>query len=485
LDHSLEEIGRSVLGGQAATNQSLDRRKSIVVRILLSVIETASLCWPTLINQGAVLVFPDTRTYYVAGRAALTKGLALLHPHATGDAGGDTLETAIQKARAVRSVFYSLFTYISGDVLSLWLAVGIQAVLLAWTLRFTFDLMCPQRPRWHATGFILTLAFLTTASWVVSSAMPDVFTPIAVLCATIIILFWNRLGATRRLALFALLVAGLVMHLTNPPVILALLMVGALLRLNQLWRDRAGYASVGAAVVIALAATLVASVIGFKQWTLTPNAPPFLLARSLDDGPGKLYLQAHCPQIGLDMCKHLDRLDVGDEDFIWHQNGVYSAVPLDEAAVLRTEDKRIYIAAALEHPWMQLRAILTNSLRQLGFFTLWEYFIPSFAYADPTNPPDMLTMYIRPTEPAWEMYLAIPEYLIVIASFMYGCYRWSRGLLRAVDRSFCALVLTAVIANAIVCSFSNPSPRYEARVIWLIPMTALLFAYRPRVGDRT
>jgi hypothetical protein len=250
------------------------------------------------------------------------------------------------------------------------------------------------------------------------------------------------------------------------------------LHVGRSWRERSRYLTVAAAVVVALAATLAASVIGFKQWTLTPNGPPFLLARSLDDGPGKLYLRAHCPQIGLDMCKHLDRLDVGDDDFIWHENGVYSAVPLDEAAVLRSEDKRIYVAAALEHPWMQLRAIITNSLQQLGLFTLREYFIPSHAYADPTNPPDMLTMYIRPVEPAWEAYLAIPEYLIVAIGLIYACSLWARGSLSALDRSVFILILTVVTANAFVCAFSIPSPRYEARVIWLIPMIALLFLYQ-------
>jgi hypothetical protein len=54
------------------------------------------------------------------------------------------------------------------------------------------------------------------------------------------------------------------------------------------------------------------------------------------------------------MCKHLDRLDVGADDFIWHQNGVYSTVSLGEAARLQAEDKLIYVAAALEHPWMQV-----------------------------------------------------------------------------------------------------------------------------------
>lgn len=477
-DQSLEDAWRGRMDGQGQAVRAQDRPKAGVVGLVLFIFESAILCWPTLLNGGAVLVFPDTRSYYVAGRAALIKGLALLGPKGVASGGG--METAIQQARMVRSAYYSLMTYISGDLLSLWLVVGIQAMLMAAVLKVTFELMCPQRPRWHATGFILSVSLLTTASWVVSNAMPDAFTPIAALSAIIVMVFWDRLGPAARLALCAVIAASCVMHLSNPPVVLGLLCAGALLRINRLWRERSRYLMVGAAVVVALAATLAASVIGFKQWTLTPNGPPFLLARSLDDGPGKLYLRAHCPQIGLDMCKHLDRLDVGDDDFIWHENGVYSAVPLDEAAVLRTEDKRIYLAAALEHPWMQLRAIVSNSLQQLGLFTLREYFVPSYAYADPTNPPDMLRMYIRPVHPAWESYLAIPEYLIVVAGLLYGCYVLARGSLTSVDRSIFLLVVTAAVVNAIVCAFSISSPRYEARIVWLIPMVALVFFYNAR-----
>lgn len=472
-------------------------------RLLLFVIETTFLCWPTLINRGAVIVFHDTRPYYVAGRAALAKAIALFKPsHSTASAGGDTagtgvggeivlyggfhfrsLDSAIQNARAVRSVFYSLVTYMSGDLLSLWLVIGVQAVITALLLKLTFDMLFPGRPRWHATLFIIALAMLTTVSWVVSNAMPDVFTPIALLCTILVVLFWDRLSHACRFGLFATIVGSSIMHLTNPPIVFAVLCVGTLLQITRVGRERMRYLMVGAAIIVALGTTLMVSVVGFKQWTLTPNAPPFLLARSLDDGPGKLYLKGHCPQIGLDMCKHLDRLDVGADDFIWHQNGVYLTVPLDEAALLRAEDKRIYVAAALEHPWMQLGAIISNSLHQLGLFTLREYLIPSYGYADNTNQPDRFTMYTRPTEPLWQIILAIPEYLIVIAGFVYMVYLWCRGSLGAIDRSFFVLVLTALFANAVVCAFSMPSPRYEARVIWLLPMTALLSIYRLRFGD--
>jgi len=314
--------------------------------------------------------------------------------------------------------------------------------------------------------------------------MPDAFTSVAVLCVIVALLFWDQVSAATRVALFFAIVSSVVMHLTNPPTAFSVILVGAVLHLRSLWRERARFMTVGAAIVVALGITLAVSVIGFKQWTLTPNAPPFLLARSIDDGPGKLYLMEHCPQIGLDMCKHLDRLDVGGDDFIWHQNGVYSSVPLDEAALLRAEDRHIYVAAALEHPWLQLRAIIENSAQQLGLFTLREYMIPSYGYADDAAPPDLFTIYIRPTEPLWQVLLGIPEYLIVLVGLGYTACLWYRGLLSSVDRAFYVLVLTAVVANATVCAFAVPAPRYEARVIWLIPMTAMALAFRRygRVG---
>jgi hypothetical protein len=478
------------LGARRSCGQPPGKTEGVLASLLLFMVEMAFLCWPTLINRGAVIVFYDTRPYYVGGRAALMKAIAVFKGDALGTNGGgistyggfhfDSLDAAVQKARAVRSVFYSLVTYVSADLLSLWLAIGVQAGIVALLLKLTFHTLFPGRPRWHATLFIIALAMLTTVSWVVSNAMPDVFTPIALLSAILVLLFWDRLSHVCRFGLFGTIVGGSIMHLTNPPIVFAVLCVGTLLQITRVKREPMRYMMLGATITVALGTTLMVSVVGFKQWTLSPNAPPFLLARSLDDGPGKLYLKDHCPQIGLDMCKHLDRLNVGADDFIWHPNGVYSAVPLDEAALLRAEDKLIYLAAALEHPWMQLCAVISNTLQQLGLFTLREYMIPSYGYPDDTNQPDGFREYFRPTEPLWQIILAVPEYLIVVSAFAYMVNLWCRGSLGAIGRSFFVLVLTALLANAVVCGFSLPSPRYGARVIWLLPMTALLFIYRSR-----
>jgi hypothetical protein len=246
-----------------------------------------------------------------------------------------------------------------------------------------------------------------------------------------------------------------------------------------------------------MATTMAVSVVGFKQWTLTPNQPPFLLARSLVDGPARLYLQAHCPQINRVMCHHLDHLDLSVDDFIWHDIGVYSTVSLDEAAQIRAEEKSIVFAATLEHPWMQAVAMLRNWGEQLSFFTLKDFYIPShgivarrgdipatpeknvpaYAYGDANTADLVITPDLPPAEPGWKIALTVPEYLIVLVGL-------GSALMLASDRrewDFLIFILSAVVINALAVTLSEVAARYQARVIWLIPMTALLFLAR-RVG---
>jgi hypothetical protein len=49
------------------------------------------------------------------------------------------------------------------------------------------------------------------------------------------------------------------------------------------------------------------------------------------------------------------------------------------------------------------------------------------------------------------------------------------------QRVFCLVVLFALVSNAAICGFlSGPHERYQARLTWLIPITALLLYYAMR-----
>jgi hypothetical protein len=272
------------------------------------------------------------------------------------------------------------------------------------------------------------------------------------------------------------MVGGLVMHLTNLPIAAGLLIVGAIIIHENLWIQRGRYLLVIQALAVSVVALLGVGVVGFHEWTVAPQSPPFLLARSLRDGPGRLYLQEHCPGIGLDMCKHLDKLDQATSRFLWDDDGVYSAVSAEEEAQLRAEDKRIYVAAALEFPWLQAKAMARNALLQLITFTIHEYYIPSSADYDRTG----MTLHM-PDQAPWQTYVSIVEYTIVIGSLGFIGLTWRRGLGRDLKR-VSLLVITTALLEAAAGAISEPVPRYEARVIWLIPMAALLIWSASRRG---
>lgn len=438
--------------------------------VLLSA-EIITLCLPALLNGGPLL-YPDVRAYYLGGQAALTRASSVLWSSG-GSAGAEALEAIVQKARGVRSVFYSLFVYIPGHALSLSLVVVLQAIIIATMLRLVFNLMCPDRPRWQATAFIMFLSIATTLSWTVSMPMPDVFTPVMALSMIITIIYWSSLRGIVRCALFVGIAGSMVMHMSNLPIAFGILLVGMCLAGRRLWTDRARYAAIGAALLLGLLAMLGVGVVGFHQWTIAPQAPPFLLARSLADGPARLYLLEHCPQIGLLMCQHLDKLDLPTETFIWDKAGVYSTVSPKDAAELRAEDKKIFVAAALEHPWMQIEASTRNIVSQLGLFTLQEHLLPLSVDYTATG----MTLTDEPASliQRWPLVASVPEYLAVVVGLGVILHAWRKGSLSRKQKHVATLILATILLEALAAAISEPAPRYEARVTWLIPMAAFLF----------
>jgi hypothetical protein len=445
-------------------------------------IEIFFLCAPSLINR-APLVYPDTRSYYLGGRAAIDKVASLFAANAPVS-DGESVEATLQTARGVRSAYYSLFTYIPTVLVSLWLVIVLQAIIVAAVLRLLFRVACPGRKRWEATAFIAALAALTTVSWATSNVMPDIFTSVMVLGIGVTIVYWDQLHTLSRWAAFFAIAGSLVMHTANLMIAIGLLIVSAAVINRHVWLDRARYALTSGAILAGIASMLIVGIVGFHQWSITPQSPPFLLARSIQDGPGRLYLQKHCPEIGLTMCRHLDKLDLDASSFIWDQQGVYSAVSPEEEAQLRAEDKRIYIGAAFEYPWMQAVAMARNAGLQLITFSVHEYYIPSWAVY---NENDMILH--MPDQAPWQTGLSIVEYAVVIGSLGYIFVTWrhdsnsSRELPRSL-KHLAIMVIAAVLLEALAGALSEPAPRYEARVIWLIPMTALLISLSTRASHR-
>jgi hypothetical protein len=437
-------------------------------------IELVALCVPAIVNQSPI-IFSDTRGYYLGGRAAIEKIESLLLLD-NSLAIGSTLP--LSEVRAVRSAFFALYEYITANIGTLWLSTAIQGVILLLLLRLAFLKLCPMNPRWHFTIIVLFLALLSTASWTVSYAMPDVFNSILALAMIAAAVFWERISRAQRLALMVAIAASVTMHTTNLLTACGLLIIVVLLR-RQLWSSIA----IGGAIVAGILALLIVGRVGFHEWTITPITPPFLTARAVADGPGRLYLHSACPQGGWVMCRYLARLNVNSDDFLWHDNGVYSAYDLtpEDRAAIRAEDKRLYVAITLAYPGLWLRGFVLNISRQLGDFTLKDHYIPSWATYTPTemelwpkadlrSPASVNAFPESKLERVWDVAL----YATVLGSIIYLLIlSYRRGLTLDQCDSF-IIAMAATWLAALAGPLSDVSSRYEARAIWLIPAVAAL-----------
>ena len=83
---------------------------------------------------------------------------------------------------------------------------------------------------------------------------------------------------------------------------------------------------------------------GFGEASLSPRGPPFLLARSWEDGPARSYLAATCPEAGWAICAELGRLAPTAQEFLWRQADSYWSMEPATRAAVRAEEKAILAA---------------------------------------------------------------------------------------------------------------------------------------------
>ena len=167
------------------------------------------------------------------------------------------------------------------------------------------------------------------------------------------------------------------------------------------------------------------------------------------------------------MCHHLDGLDSSADDFLW--SGVFAQASPEEQDAIRAESRPIVLHAAIEHPWLQLRASVINYLTQLGYFDLKDTRFPNWAEITPTN----LTYHIDVTAfPNWLIAVSAVDYLVVALSLLALAWGWRDLPWRS--KQLVILVIFGVLLNAVTGPISEPAPRYGARVMWLIPLMAFL-----------
>jgi hypothetical protein len=316
--------------------------------------------------------------------------------------------------------------------------------------------------------------------------MPDVFAPIVVLGLFLLGSGGAALTRLERGYLVALVALGIAAHLAHLPLALGLCGVALLLRL---WRRPVRLLAMVLPVVIAVAVLFVTNAIGHGRFALSPYGASFMLARLQEDGPAAAVLKARCPDAGWYLCAFTDRLPMPANDFLWAPD---SPVNRDAAgaprflggAMLAPEAGQIVAETLRADPLGVARAMVGNMLLQLGSFGIGDtldnaHFAVAVrprieqgfparelaAFGQARQARDVLKEAVMP--------LNLLHLLVVLLALPLLLWSTWRG--QGLALALALFVLAAVLGNALICGgLSAPHPRYGARIMWLLPVAALL-----------
>ena len=475
---------------------------------------SALLLWPLLLNADYIY-FHDTLAYLrypaqafrrffgielgLSAAVAPPPEAAATAPGAPAAAGGGG--AVDDTVAAGRSIYYGAMLYAGALLGGLWAGILFQLGCVLLAVHMTLDaLLGPERRR-RFPAVIALLAVATPLPFFVCYLMPDVFAGIAILAIANLFALEGALAPWKRLLWLALLAMALLFHTSHTAVALLVLAPAAAVAWAALrkppWRAAA---TVGAAIGIGLLGEVVFALTVEAVYGAPPLRPPFLMARLVSDAPGYGYLLANCPGIGLRLCDWLPRLPADTDIFLWSRDPGRGVYGLADAATRRAlaGEQAAFVLGVLGHDLPgQIVASLRDFAEQLGRFGLGE-----FAYDDylRRTVADMLPPSERAAFVGSALYrrtfpLGLADTVTRVAVAAAAAYLlWAAA--RAVGGraepgraaggallAFAVVLIGGVVANAAVTGIlSTPHDRYQARVIWLIPLLAMIVLLhgRPR-----
>jgi hypothetical protein len=482
-------------------------RWSMIAYVLMVV----ALCWPAWLN-GQAFFLQDT-TAYIKGAAS---GVALvfksstaqewLHPgHASStatsaphaadnqsDAHSQDYSSAPDKkgVLAGRSIYYGMYLFLITALSGLNLVPVITAIFTVITI--TTISRSVGLTRNQTLGLLALLVVVSPLPFFNSMLMPDIFAGLAIL-ATAAFLFIPPLQKWYRYWWAFIILCAVLFHTANILILSGLLVITIALAFVVSFPSKTSLLR-KAALLFGIVLIGIAGEVFFnaavKHFTHNaPIRPPFITARLVADGPGTVYAKNFCDTHPFEICHYQAALGkASSDDFLWSLKpdiGVFTLASKSSRELLSHEDSAFALAVFKKYPVEVLHSTLLNFFSQLRLVGLEEFNYPALMISDFSEKiPEADFKQLQQSKAGKDIFpLAISEFLIlsgiIISLFVYA---FQARLQRPSSPLFCLtmLVLSGILLNALICgALSTPHDRYQARVIWLLPLLAFyLFSLR-------
>ena len=384
-----------------------------------------------------------------------------------------------------RSTVYGLFLN-AGSGLNFWPVVLVQGALAAWVMALTLRAIGLGNRPWLFAGIVAVLSATTTLPWLTSILLTDIFCVIGVLGLWLLVMHADVLNRVERVVLVLLVGFSGATHNATLAVLGGLIVVAA----AYAYVDRTRLpprrlTAGGAALVLAVVMVFAGNYYIARTISWTPGGMALSFGRMLQSGIVNKYLDAHCPDPYLRLCKYKDELPRDADEFFW---GSPLFDKLGRFAGLNKEMKRIAVGSLMEYPKLQFESAVHDTLAQIVMVrtgegvenVVWHTYgiikdhlpglVPAMQAARQQERPDGLAhVFPEINKVHYPVALAAMALLplIVLLAFL--------EVLPFVYGEFAVMCIVALLGNAFVCgALSNPHDRYGARMVWIAAFAVTL-----------
>ena len=182
------------------------------------------------------------------------------------------------------------------------------------------------------------------------------------------------------------------------------------------------------------------------------------------------------------------RMPHDSDDMLWSEsaaNGIFSATSEPEKRRLAAEDKRFYLAVITDRPLAVVRVTLLSTVQAATAFSLSDFnYDVAMRATYRQKLPEPILAEVKKTRAfshdsrlgTWEwstLVVSLVSAIVILGLLLRNRRRMTRDQMPAAR--FMLLIVGVVIANAATCGgLSKPNARYQMRLIWLLPIAALV-----------
>ncbi|MGB4850613.1 MAG: hypothetical protein WBP41_21985 [Saprospiraceae bacterium] len=409
--------------------------------------------------NGFPIVYSDTSTYI---------------------ASGFELETPFD-----RPITYGLFLrFFSLNGLSLWFVIFFQGLILSYLI-FLLVRLVTDGKLFLKVG-LLTIIFLslfTGVSWTVSQIMPDIFTSIALLCMTLILL--DKYNRRTLIMLYVIFFFSVAMHMSH--ILLFTTLFISIFFLRKFILPKLNYPKRNLQIMTLLFLTM-ASVITMGS-AISKSKHVFFMGAMVEHGIVKNYLDDYCDTKQYKLCIYKDSLPDRAYKFVWDEKSPFYKTGGWKQT--KHEFNEI-IAGTLTHPkfiTMHINESFKATLQQLTLFAIGD---GNGSFLQGTLLYDRVSKYFSHDLPAYTgskqsqarlNYLGLFNSLfliVILLSLLFLLFLMIKftGILNRHLKIIVIIFFGGLIFNAWICgTFANSIDRLGAKMIWLIPFTTTIILW--------